>query len=204
MGEGIMMNDLGVSQENYKMDNESSEYLWQVESIMKKLVDKQSVDIFKTRVNYLLDRNMHTMENRLFEQLELPGSFVLDELEKVLPHPEEKRIVLFGCGPYGSRSKRVLEKLGYEVYAICDNYYTGSFEGMEVISPKEAALIENAFFIVSSMAHRWDIYVQLLYMGIKRENAFVPVVYDGMLIGYDYDKQYFDVFSPGGVRYSWT
>jgi FkbM family methyltransferase len=165
-----------------------------MQNVLDRLQDQKSIDIFNARVEYMIDRNINTLLERLLT-IEGDRDFIATEVEKVLPDPEKKKMILFGCGQDGRINKRILEKCGYEIYGYCDNFYTGIFEGKRVMSVGDAALVEDAFFVISSRKNRWQMYEQLVLMNVNRENILLPIESLGIIAGFD-ENQYFDVFKP--------
>jgi hypothetical protein len=110
------------------MSLEKFSYLSQLKNVFDRLQDQKSIDIFNARMEYMIDRNLNTLLERLLT-IEGDRSFVAGEVKNALPNPEKKKMILFGCGQDGHINKKVLEKCGYQIYGYCDNFYRGTFEG---------------------------------------------------------------------------
>ena len=190
MGQGeenIMIKDLSLS---YFEKMTWSEKLQNIQYIKNALVDEKSKILFDARVDYMIDGDMNKFYNTL-SKLNVTWS-CLELLDKDIHNAE---FVIFGCGEYGKKNKRVLEFCGLSIKCFCDsNYYGSIVEGIPVISVDE--MIEkcgmNDLVIIGSLKYGKDMVDILLQRGYP-ENKIVEPKHSGVLWGM-LEKQYFDYF----------
>lgn len=104
-----------------------------------------------------------------------------------------KKLIIRGAGIWGELTYKILESMGIEVYAFCDNdkekQELGLF-GKKVIS--ESMLIadyKDAFVLVASRIKGGELYSSLLEKFFPRENLFLPRI--GSIYA-TVGEQYFD------------
>lgn len=170
-------------------------------SFREKLQDEESKRLFDIRLDYLVYRDIDTLERSIAkEAMQYKNTAVCPALNRyfdIYPENKNKKVILFGAGVAGKCTLRSLKVLGIEVLCVIDNNYMsiGSIEGINVNDPsilKDKELKENAYVIVSIMDYskRLEMYYQLLSYGIESEN--VLLLKDGTL-WCDYGLQYFDL-----------
>lgn len=165
--------------------------------IVERLQDQESIDIFKIRIDYLMHKDSDRLAKELFNVSKY-RKFVLPELEDALKRKGNQKIILFGCGKDAMINKEVLDYCGYNVYAFCDNYYTEKkFLGTEVIPVVEAAKDSDSLIIISSRRYKYEMYEQLIMLGVDITRILMLVKYGGVITGFDINNQYFDVFKKG-------
>lgn len=157
-----------------------------------RLQDEESRKLFDLRFNYALDRSMPNFINGIRE---LNKSWKLELCDDFSKLYKGQKLVIFGGGAEGFLTEQVLNSVGYEVYAYCDNNpeKQGSFAptGKKIYSPYDLqATGEEFFYIVASRFHGHEMYRQLRAELIAPyTNMFLPC--HGAISAYC-DDQYFD------------
>ncbi len=167
-----------------------SEKLQNIQYIKDALVDERSKILFDARVDYMIDGDMDKFYNTL--SILNDTWSCLELLDKDIHNTE---FVIFGCGEYGKRNKRVLDLCGLSIKYFCDsNCYGGIVEGIPVISVDE--MIEksgmNDLVIIGSLKYGKGM-VDILSRRGYPENKIVEPKHMGVLWGM-LGKQYFDYF----------
>lgn len=162
------------------------------QNIKKRLMDEESVKLFDARVEYTFTRNLEKLNNEFFDKTKQWRCIELENFCRDLP---ERKIVLFGAGKVGRKTKEYLNVCGYFPICFCDNYIKeDEVDGIQVLSIDELVRdYKDAIVIICSLIYRKEIYSQLLERDYPRENILLP---GGNRIHIQYGRQYFDFFQP--------
>ena len=108
--------------------------------------------------------------NHLLQEYEANISQLLDTLR-------DKRIVIFGCGNWGTELQDLLARNGIRIDAFCDNSLDKQGKEINGVLVKSLSnvleSIENAFFVVASALYSKNICQQLTEHRINTERIFV-------------------------------
>lgn len=108
-------------------------------------------------------------------------NYLLQEYEKniglLLDTLKDKKIVIFGCGNWGTELQDLLARNGISIQAFCDNSLNKQGKKINDISVKSLSdvlgSVENPFFVVASALYNKDIRRQLMENGVSAENIFI-------------------------------
>lgn len=170
------------------------EKLMKIEKIYRALQDEKSKNIFKARIDYMIDRD----EERLYETTDsLDCEWYCEEVEEILKKNATSKLVVYGCGHDGKRTKKVLDQCGHSPLCFCDsdNNKVGTVvDGIPVITIDE--LIEkneNIVIIIGSRKYMNEIYTSLLSKGFPAKKILCSQF---LVILGQWGNQYFDLFEP--------
>lgn len=171
-----------------------SDKLQNIHLVKRALKDQDSKILFDARVDYMIDRN----EERYFEKLKTLSSkwSCFELLDKDVEHT--KKIIVFGCGEYGKKNKKILETCGLVPECFCDtNYYGAVVEGIPVISVQQMInkYGKEALIIIGSVTYKGEM-VDILHKFNYPSNKIIEPKHMGVLWGMT-GRQYFDYFSCG-------
>lgn len=90
---------------------------------------------------------------------------------------KDKKIVIFGCGNWGTELQDLLARNGVSINAYCDNSLDKQGKKINEVLVKSLSdifgSVENPFFVVASALYSKDIRRQLMERGVSAENIFV-------------------------------
>ena len=90
--------------------------LVKIKSIKNRLIDDESKAIFDAKIDYMITRKEDTFIEAIWSFL---NKMYCPDLASVMNSDNEKRrIVIFGCGHDGLRTKKVLEICGYKAFCF--------------------------------------------------------------------------------------
>lgn len=173
-----------------------SEKLLRLNEIRERMSDDESKAIFDARIEYMVTRNADAyleVTDRFSE------TWYCAELDKAVEQAKTDKIVIYGCGKYGIRTKELVEKCGYQVAYFIDSHVTMGAEGRELEHIRIVSLEwlmgteEKYLCIIGSLKYLDEIYKTLLEKMYPKELILYPRV--GILEATS-GKQYFDVFAP--------
>lgn len=108
--------------------------------------------------------------NHLLQEYEKNTGLLLDMLKN-------KKIVIFGCGNWGTELQDLLARNGIGINAFCDNSLDKQGKKINEIPVKSLSAVlggvENPFFVVASALYSKDIRRQLMEHGVSTENIFI-------------------------------
>lgn len=108
--------------------------------------------------------------NHLLQEYEKNIGLLLDTLK-------DKKIVIFGCGNWGTELQDLLARNGISINAFCDNSLDKQGKKINEISVKSLSdvlgSVKNPFFVVASALYSRNIRQQLMDHGVSTENIFV-------------------------------
>lgn len=166
----------------------------ELKRIYDALSDDQSKFIFSQRLQYSMTNEQEHIRNIIKHEIEYYSE--KDQMYRLINWMREKfgKIILFGAGFAGYQIVTTLADYGYDIDFICDNNNSLWGEqkfGKVVISPEDMIKMndENLLIIIGVNAGRVEVTRQLLDLGIKIDNIFVPIR-DWWIGPYD---QYFDM-----------
>lgn len=165
-----------------------------INEIYDRLLDEESRKVFDARIDYLLTNDEDAFLNRIYHTDDV---WKCRHVENALNKNESDSIIIYGCGRYGKRSKKVLELCGYKVSCFVDSdrqKWGTEVDGIRVISVNEMIKYPNSIIIVVGLpVYQNQMLKTLVEKGIQTERIVIPIG------GYLYatrGKQYFDVFEP--------
>lgn len=167
--------------------------LLEIKTIKEKLLDQESETIFKARIDYMITRKEDPYIEAIWPFLN--DMYCPDLLSVLDKRNTQSKIVIFGCGHDGRRTKNVLEKCGYTVDCFCDNDINkvGKFIcGLPVISLSEINKHNDYLVVLASRLYKKEMYNQLIEMKFPKENIIIP---DHPIVLGTSKSQYFDVFT---------
>lgn len=169
-------------------------YRDKINEIYSRLLDEESRKIFDARVDYFITKDEDAfLENISGEDEVWNCRHVKNALQKT----GAETIIIYGCGCYGKRSKKVLELCGYKVFSFVDSNrqkWGTEVEGIKVISPNELKNYPNSIIVVAGLpVYQNQMLRTLVAMQVETERIVVPI---GGCIYATRGKQYFDVFGP--------
>ena len=133
------------------------------------LIEKNKVDIYDIPIVEITEQYLEYM-NHLLQEYEANISQLLDTLR-------DKRIVIFGCGNWGTELQDLLARNGIRIDAFCDNSLDKQGKEINGVLVKSLSnvleSIENAFFVVASALYSKNICQQLTEHRINTERIFV-------------------------------
>ncbi len=165
----------------------------QYNRIMSRLSDEESVNIFNSRVEYMITRDANKLSNDLYDSRK---KYTCEEIDNLLEN-NEYEIIIFGAGSYGKKTKINLERCKkYQIKAFCDNneeLIGKSVEGLPVIDVNTVVNEKESIVIIATIAYSKEIYAQLIGLGVEPKRIVVPTLgYPEIQCGW----QYFDLFNP--------
>lgn len=143
-------------------------------AIKERLMDEESVKIFDARVEYTLSGDRERLEDVFFDKTK---KWYCKELESFLQKfSNEKKIILFGAGLLGKKTKLYLDVCGYKPICYCDNNLSlKNVDGIPVISVKELVTdFSESIVIICSYNYGQEMYQQLISKGYDVENILLP------------------------------
>lgn len=162
-------------------------------NIEERLVDDKSKELYDSRVEYMITKDVDKLEERLLDKNKEYSCF---EIDKYL-NDGSKKVVLFGTGKCALKTIRNLGLCNkYNIVAFCDNdikKVDSTFCGLPVWSYEELIKNKDCFVIICTRLYGKEIYNQLLSSEYNEKLLYHPV------LGYpeiQCDWQYFDVFKP--------
>ncbi len=97
-----------------------------------------------------------------------------EEIQKgeLAPFMNEKKLIVFGCGVYGKRVRRLFLESGREITFFADNdsrLWGQEIEGITVLPPEQCYIAhKEAAYVVASKKYAEEIYEQLCMNGIRK------------------------------------
>lgn len=168
------------------------EQLSVLKKFRQKLQDNESVEIFDSRINFLVDRDGKKLCESV-KSIVLKKKLKLERnLEEFLRKGEGKKVIIFGAGFFGRYTKDILNNVGIEVDFYCDNNrkLQGSIiDGLNVLDPEELVYDYNDCLVIIGIPGGQECYVQLINSFFPTENIFLPR--NGMTVAVC-GHQYFD------------
>lgn len=164
--------------------------LGSISKIRDALIDNESQIIFDARLEFMIDRD----EDKYFDKIEsLPRKWNCPEIKQYITDSSTK-IVVFGCGHDGIRTKRILCKCGFAVECFCDSKRFGQkVDGIDVLSVEELTerKMRRVLIIIGSSKYGDEIIRELERKRYPSKRIVKPK--DGVLWA-EIGKQYFDFF----------
>lgn len=161
--------------------------------VINKLQDDESIRIFKSRVDYIITRNLNELENSLFDENKV---YRCEEIDNML-RKEKRDIIIFGAGLYGRKTKKNLDCCKkYNIKAFCDNnkgICGQNIDGIQILTVEDAIKDSNSIIVVASRLYGSEMYEQLKRMNVEPDRILVPILgFPEIQCGW----QYFDLFKP--------
>ena len=163
--------------------------LSKVDWIYNKLEDKESKELFDARVDYMITGD----EDKFYKVIDSLSGWKCMELGKILSETQTDKIIIYGCGHDGMRTKKTIEMCGYSLYAFCDNSKKKKeIDGVPVIDLEELLKDSERYVVViGSRLYKQEMYASLVDNDFPRERVLIPQY--GILLA-NRGIQYFDVF----------
>lgn len=146
-----------------------------VKNIYDHLQDERSKFIFLKRLEYSLTGRKSAVEEIVKKEMERYG--LRDIMNRLLSWIAERagEIVIFGAGFAGSQINLVLQRHNIEVKCFADNnkqLWHSEKRRVKILSPD--VISKDDLVVIGMNSHVAEVYDQLLLMGIKRTNIFLP------------------------------
>lgn len=188
-----IMNEVVRLDENKKGNKTVSYTMEDIWNIYNRLGDEESKKVFDARFEFIINGD----NERFLDLCINEGDVYCTELDKFEQNRGKQDYILFGCGKEGRKAKKIIEKTGRQVIAWSDNnrkIWNDEIDGIKVLPPGHLLDgYENNVIIITAPKYMANIYMQLVVLGVCRENILIPN--SGFIIGF-LGKQYFDLFEP--------
>lgn len=163
-----------------------------IKKIYERLVDEESKQIFEARLEYIFDRNLLKMKDRLWD-LSCYKKFHNKQLECYFATHEKNKVIIFGGGLRGRHCRHLLEKYDIQVTYFCDNDKNkiGTYiDGVLCLSVDEVCQKYRDYTVIPiSPVYRKEMFDQLICEFFPLEN--ILYLRGGELALYC-QEQYFD------------
>ncbi len=149
-------------------------------TVYELLFDKESKDVFRLRMEYLLTGSYRPIEEITKKYIPELTTTPFYEVDDVLQMAGERNIVVYGAGGDSDFYSHYWKEMGKKSSLVfCDRndeLQRNGFLGYDVVDPKELYLnYSKAFVIIASTLYRSEIEQGLLSNGIKKEQICPPI-----------------------------
>lgn len=150
------------------------------------LSDRESQLLFNARFSF--------MKNRSLREWSRVVDTFYDDWRYDSKLDEHDGIVVWGAKTESDLDYWFLSSWGMSLLAYCDKNHGGKLNGVDIISPKEAAKkYPNAVYVVGSHQRSSEIVAEMKGLGLSEEQIVCPPY---KLIRAERGWQYFDFFDP--------
>lgn len=163
-----------------------------IKRIYEKLADEESKRIFEARLEFVFERNMTVLEDRLWN-ISSYKEYSNAQLERYFLSHDKSKVIICGAGQFGRKCRYLLEKYGIRVSYFCDNDETKigtSIDNVLCLSVDEVCQKYKEYTVIPiSPLYRKELFDQLITGFFPQEN--ILYLRSGKL-SLVCEKQYFD------------
>lgn len=169
-------------------------FISRLNDIYTKLLDDESRSAFDARVEYLVTKDVDVFLNHLCKA---DDAWECGYVENALHKTNAQSVIIYGCGCYGKRSKKVLELCGYTISCFIDSdrrKWGTEVDGVKVISLNELKDFPNSVIVVAGLSgYQSQMIKALVERNVETERIIIPI---GGYVSATRGRQYFDIFEP--------
>ena len=138
-----------------------------ITNIYDKLVDEESKRIFEARLEYVFDRNMPKLIDKLWS-ISSYKDYTNGQLESYLVSHDKSKVIICGAGQAGRKCRYLLEKYDIIVSFFCDND-----------SKKIGTYIDNLFCLsIDEVCQKYKEYTVIPISPVFRKELFDQLITD--------------------------
>lgn len=142
----------------------------------EKLADERSKEFLDSYVNYVLKRDMSLAEA---VKREVDASTVIRPeiaFRRFMEDRDRSKIVVFGAGKDGQRTKYLLDRMDMSPAFFCDNnraLWGTKIDGVKVVDPMDLIYgYQDHVVLIGSRAYGHEMVEQLIAMDFPQDNIF--------------------------------